>query len=58
MTGAEGNVKYKASAGQINLAFDNPFAGGNSYDQTMPAGLNQTRDGGSGDDAEVTWTIS
>ena len=58
VAGTQGNVTYESSAGQFNLAFDNPFAGGNSYDQTMPAGLNQTRDGGSGDDAEVTWTIS
>ena len=58
MTGDQGNVTYKTSAEQYKLAFNNPFAGGNSYGQTKPAGLNQTRDGRSGDDAEVTWKIS
>lgn len=58
MTGDEGSVSYSnPSVGTFNFTFDNPFSGSNSYGETAPAGYVSIRSGGSGDNAEVTWTL-
>ncbi|KAL6900615.1 crystal protein ET79 [Trichoderma evansii] len=58
MTGDEGSFSYSnPSVGTFNCSFDNPFSGSNDYSETAPAGYIAIRSGGSGDNAEVTWTL-
>ncbi|CVL04012.1 uncharacterized protein FMAN_14878 [Fusarium mangiferae] len=57
MTGDQGWAKYGSSAGDFKFNFDNPFSGSNGYSESAPAGYSIKREGGSGNDARVTWTI-
>ncbi|MFD5517835.1 aegerolysin family protein [Streptomyces sp. NPDC127066] len=59
MTGTEGYARYSlGNAGEVSLHWDNPYVGSNSYSCTAPAGYSCARSGGSGDNAEVWFTIS
>jgi hypothetical protein len=58
MTGTEGTVTYRIKGGgQVYLWWDNPYAGGNSYDASVPAGYQLPNHGGSGDNARVDWVF-
>ncbi|KAF5636001.1 Crystal ET79 [Fusarium sp. NRRL 52700] len=57
MTGDQGWATYSSSAGEFTFNFNNPFSGSNDYSESGPPGYSIKRDGGSGDDARVTWTI-
>ncbi|RGP81322.1 crystal et79 [Fusarium longipes] len=57
MTGDEGILYYSSSAGTFQFTFDNPYTGSNSYYDNAPEGYIINREGGGGDNAEVTWTI-
>ena len=58
-TGTEGRAEYAVggSGASIHLHWDNPFAGGNSYDEQAPPGLRLQRSGGGGDDAAILWRL-
>jgi Aegerolysin len=58
-TGTEGRVDYTVGDGGpvIELHWNNPFAGGNTYDELGLSGLSLLRSGGDGDNAEVSWTF-
>ena len=58
-TGTEGRAEYAVggSGASIHLHWDNPFAGGNSYDEQAPPGLRLQRSGGGGDDATILWRL-
>ncbi|KAG4262975.1 hypothetical protein FPRO04_11753 [Fusarium proliferatum] len=57
MTGDQGWATYGSEAGTFTFKFNNPFSGSNEYKETAPPGYNVKREGGSGNDARVTWTI-
>src|SRR5262249_28859804 len=62
-TGTEGRAIYRlqgtpqGTPWTFTLHWDNPFIGSNSYDETAPAGFSASHEGGSGDNAEVIWTL-
>ena len=58
-TGTEGRAEYAvgATGASIDLHWDNPYEGSNSYDEQAPAGLRLQRSGGGGDDATVLWRL-
>lgn len=58
-TGTSGSVYYNVEGikDKIQLIFDNPFAGSNSYDIKTPKGFEGTIGGGGGNNAAVTYTI-
>lgn len=63
-TGTEGSVDYAldlgvGTTGTVHVYFDNPFIGGNSYDQSAPDAYTITRVGdGSGDDSTAHWVFA
>lgn len=55
-TGTEGRVTYRIKGGgQVVLWWDNPYAGGNSYDAGVPENYQIPNHGGSGHNARVEW---
>ncbi|MFE9775773.1 Crystal protein ET79 [Streptomyces sp. NPDC005931] len=59
MTGTEGDALYSiGNAGELSIHWNNPYVGSNTYSCTAPAGYTCTRSGGSGNNAEVWFTIS
>ena len=59
MTGTEGTVSYNLPGkGEVKLNWDNPFSGSNEYSATAPAGCSIARDGGGGNNASVTFTLT
>ncbi|MFE1291779.1 aegerolysin family protein [Streptomyces sp. NPDC058751] len=59
MTGTEGDARYSiGNAGEVSIHWNNPYVGSNSYSCTAPAGYSCARSGGSGDNADVWFTIS
>ncbi|KAL7929857.1 crystal protein ET79 [Trichoderma chlorosporum] len=58
MTGDQGAFSYSnPSVGTFNFTFNNPYSGSNGYSESAPSGYIAIRSGGSGDNAEVTWTL-
>lgn len=59
-TGTEGSVQYSIdrSSNIVGLSWDNPYVGSNSYGHTQPAGYTISQQGGGGDNANVTFTLS
>jgi hypothetical protein len=58
MTGTEGSATWHlAAVGQVKITWDNPYVGSNSYSQSAPKKYKITHDGGSGDNATVTFTL-
>jgi hypothetical protein len=59
MTGTEGSVRYQldTNLGIVDIHWDNPYAGSNSYDQHAPDGFAMECTGGSGNDARVVFTL-
>jgi hypothetical protein len=58
MTGTEGKVTYAiAGGGEIRLHWKNPFVGSNSYSCSVPAPYQCSRQGGGGNNAEVTFHV-
>jgi hypothetical protein len=55
-TGDQGTVTYSSQAGDFVINFNNPNVGSNSYSDSSPPGYSITQDGGSGDNAKVTFT--
>lgn len=59
MTGDEGTViYYLVGEGMVTIGWDNPFVGSNSYTQSAPKSFSISHSGGSGDNAEVTFTLT
>jgi hypothetical protein len=59
-TGTEGRATYHLhgnSHAKVELHWDNPFVGSDSYEQHAPAGFHLSQQGGSGDNARVVWTL-
>ncbi|KAH6884876.1 crystal protein ET79 [Thelonectria olida] len=56
-TGDQGEVTYSSDAGNFTFRFDNPFSGSNEYSDSVPNGYAAIQNGGSGDNAEVSWTL-
>jgi hypothetical protein len=58
-TGTEGTAQYVLrDVGNVEVHWDNPYVGSNSYTNSAPKGYEIQRDGGSGDNAAVTFTIA
>ncbi|MEE1826312.1 Crystal protein ET79 [Streptomyces sp. BE20] len=59
-TGTEGSISYALAGGggQVDLHWNNPYLGSNSYSCSVPDGYTCVRSGGSGNDASVAFTIS
>jgi hypothetical protein len=58
MTGVQGTVTYKLEGvGDVVITWDNPFQGSNSYTKSAPTGYEISLEGGSGDNAQVTFTL-
>ncbi len=59
MTGDQGAVQYLAgSEGIVELDFDNPFSGGNSYGGSAPKNYHLNWSGGGGNNATVVFTLT
>jgi hypothetical protein len=59
MTGTSGTLTYSiGDNGNLYLLYDNPFAGGNSYNYTFPIHFNVAMEGGSGNNAVVQFTLA
>lgn len=58
-TGTEGNATFRVPGthGAAFVHWNNPFAGGNSYDEQPPFGYFLSNTGGSGNNAKVTFTL-
>lgn len=56
-TGTEGRATLTTGGNTFKIYWDNPFSGSNDYSQERPDGYDISRSGGSGDNAEVTFTI-
>lgn len=58
--GTKGRVRFDLVGvrGGVSISWDNPSVGSNSYGCTAPAGWKCRRDGGSGNHASPTFTIS
>lgn len=59
MTGTQGSAAYQMAnrPGQVQVSWDNPYVGSNSYRQSAPQGFTIGESGGSGDDAQVAFTL-
>lgn len=58
MTGTEGTVHYHLDGeGTVKVHWDNPYSGSNSYKYSAPKNFEIEKDGGSGDNARVTFTL-
>lgn len=59
LTGTEGRVQYMVGDGGsvVNLHWNNPYSGSNTYDEACATGLSVLRSGGGGANAQVSWTI-
>jgi hypothetical protein len=60
LTGTEGRATYHLhgnSHAKIELHWDNPFVGSDSYEQHAPAGFHLSQQGGAGNNARVDWTL-
>lgn len=59
MTGTEGRATFTIGASQatVKLWWNNPYVGSNGYSCTASAGYKCSRDGGSGNDSSVTFTV-
>ncbi|MEU3569932.1 Crystal protein ET79 [Kitasatospora sp. NPDC036755] len=58
MTGTEGRAVYNMyDVGNVEIWWDNPYSGSNKYDCKVPDGYTCSRDGGGGDNANVTFTV-
>jgi hypothetical protein len=59
LTGTEFHVAYQLHDGEeMEMIYDNPYAGSNSYNEVTPKGYTFTRTGGGGNNAELTVTFS
>jgi hypothetical protein len=59
-TGTEGRAVYHLqgnSHAKVQLHWDNPFAGSNSYDEHAPPGFHLANQGGAGNNAHIVWTL-
>ncbi|MBW5481926.1 Crystal protein ET79 [Streptomyces bambusae] len=58
MTGTEGTAVYNMYAvGNVSISWNNPYVGSNDYSCDVPTGYTCERDGGGGDNAQVTFTV-
>lgn len=59
MTGTEGRATFAIGSSQatVKLWWNNPYVGSNGYSCTVSAGYKCSRDGGSGNDSSVTFTV-
>ncbi|MEU7259660.1 Crystal protein ET79 [Streptomyces rimosus] len=58
MTGTQGKAEYNMfGIGSVSISWNNPYAGSNSYSCSVPVGYTCRRDGGSGDNTAVTFTL-
>ncbi|MFJ7593162.1 Crystal protein ET79 [Streptomyces sp. NPDC097617] len=58
LTGTEGSANFSVAGGQVQIHWNNPYAGSNSYSCDVPSGYYCQRRGGSGNNAGVEFTIS
>ncbi|MCP9956601.1 aegerolysin family protein [Streptomyces sudanensis] len=60
MTGTEGEVTFDVagSSNRLRVYWNNPYWGSNSYSCSAPAGYKCTQQGGTGDNAAVSFTLS
>lgn len=59
MTGTEGYAQYHLEgAGTVEVSWDVPFAGSNSYSDSAPPGYTITKSGGDGNDARVQFILT
>ncbi|KOU65337.1 hypothetical protein ADK55_06810 [Streptomyces sp. WM4235] len=56
-TGTEGRATYALSNGEVQLHWNNPYVGSNSYECHVPSGYSCYRSGGGGNNADVTFTV-
>jgi hypothetical protein len=58
-TGTRGSASYCFEGEYcLSVEWNNPYVGNNSYADSFPDGFKITREGGAGDQAEVTFTLS
>ncbi|MFD9356943.1 hypothetical protein [Streptomyces sp. NPDC060031] len=57
MTGTEGRATYSTANGPVEVRWNNPFVGSNTYSCRVPAGYSCERFAGSGDNASVTFEV-
>ncbi|WP_327088711.1 aegerolysin family protein [Nonomuraea sp. NBC_01738] len=59
MTGTEGRVQYRVGDGGpiIELHWDNPFSGTNTFDEVCVPNMALLRTGGDGENAKVAWVL-
>lgn len=58
-TGTQGYVKFYAggSTDIVSVGWDNPYWGSNNYNKSCPSNFSLSYEGGSGDNATVTFTL-
>jgi len=66
MAGDQGSMQYTVIGisnsvpcvlGQVNISWDNPYAGDNSYSCSAPQGMSISYSGGTGDNASVLYRL-
>ncbi|MFD9338562.1 hypothetical protein ACFWBF_29805 [Streptomyces sp. NPDC060028] len=57
MTGTEGRATYSTANGPVEVRWNNPFVGSNTYSCRVPSGYSCQRFEGSGDNASVTFEV-
>ncbi|MFE2146947.1 hypothetical protein ACFXA3_35375 [Streptomyces sp. NPDC059456] len=57
MTGTEGQATYATGDGPVEVRWNNPYVGSNTYDCRVPSGYACRRSGGSGDNASVVFEV-
>ncbi|WP_392895017.1 Crystal protein ET79 [Streptomyces sp. LN699] len=59
MTGTQGSAVYNMyEVGNVAIHWNNPYSGSNKYACDVPSGFTCRQDGGGGDNAAVTFTVS
>lgn len=57
MTGTEGKASYSTERGPVEVRWNNPFIGSNTYSCQVPSGYWCERTDGSGNNASVTFVV-
>ncbi|KAF5533820.1 hypothetical protein FMEXI_11614 [Fusarium mexicanum] len=58
MSGDEGYVFYTSASGKMQIHFDNPYVGDNSYNTQVPDHFNISGNGGEGNNCIITYTVT
>lgn len=59
LTGTEGTVTYYlANFGDVKVSWNDPYSGSNTYGQSAPKDYSISHSGGSGNNTQVTFTLT